>query len=410
MISIITRSSLHIIKPIKYLDDLAEIHQRNDESLRELLEEYAQPLSAKDLCRISNLSEKVIQDYLNTHEDEYKKKPIPIESLDISPHMSEEDRAELMRIVLKYRSVFASHTNTLPPAMEKVKPHVFKLKPGAKPVQVPCPRFGAAKRKLIMQWVKWGLESGLLEPADGSEYASRLHLAAKFGPHTSKDKPPDGIRITWAGVEVNDTIEKSVPTYTNAWDQIYKVARYKYKFSADGLKQYWSVPLAKESRNITAFWTPIGLFRFTRLIMGTKNAATIAQNAYTWAMNNLLPAEARDQIAQYADDFMGGADSHASLIKLFEQFLKMASQPRITINPKKVRIGYTDEQFYGYRIKDGRITPADRNIEPVRKMQDPKNRSELRSVMGVFDQFSCFIKDYGKKGTPSAIVRELSSV
>ena len=397
-------------KPIKYLDDLAEIHQRNDESLRELLEEYAQPLSAKDLCRISNLSEKVIQDYLNTHEDEYKKKPIPIESLDISPHMSEEDRAELMRIVLKYRSVFASHTNTLPPAMEKVKPHVFKLKPGAKPVQVPCPRFGAAKRKLIMQWVKWGLESGLLEPADGSEYASRLHLAAKFGPHTSKDKPPDGIRITWAGVEVNDTIEKSVPTYTNAWDQIYKVARYKYKFSADGLKQYWSVPLAEESRNITAFWTPIGLFRFTRLIMGTKNAATIAQNAYTWAMNNLLPAEAREQIAQYADDFMGGADSHASLIKLFEQFLKMASQARITINPKKVRIGYTDEQFYGYRIKDGRITPADRNIEPVRKMQDPKNRSELRSVMGVFDQFSCFIKDYGKEGTPSAIVRELSSV
>ena len=127
-------------------------------------------------------------------------------------------------------------------------------------------------------------------------------------------------------------------------------------------------------------------------------------------MNNLLPAEARDHIAQYADDFMDGADSHVSLIKLFDQFLKMASQTRITIKPKKVSIGYTDEQFYGYRIKDGRITPADRNIEPVRKMQDPKNRSELRSVMGVFDQFSCFIKDYGKEGTPSAIVRELSSV
>ena len=43
-------------------------------------------------------------------------------------------------------------------------------------------------------------------------------------------------------------------------------------------------------------------------------------------------------------------------------------------------------------------------------MTDPKNRSELRSVMGVFDQFSGFIKDYGKAGTPSAIVRELASV
>ena len=174
--------------------------------------------------------------------------------------------------------------------------------------------------------------------------------------------------MTWAGVEVNDTLEKSVPTYTNAWDQIYKVAKYKYKFSADGLKQYWSIPLDEKSRNITAFWTPVGLWRFKRLVMGTKNAATVAQNAYTWAMNNLLPPEAREQIAQYADDFMGGADTHSSLNVLFEQFLEMASQAGITINPKKVRIGYSDEQFYGYRIKDGRITPADRNIDPVRKM------------------------------------------
>ena len=397
-------------KPIKFLDNLTETHQQNDESLRELLEEYAQPLSAKDMCRVSNLSERVIQEYLETHENEYEKKPIHLEtSLDINPDMSKEDRDKLMEVILKYRHVFASHTNTLPPEMKKVKPHEFKLKPGAKPVQVPCPRFGASKRKLIIEWVEWAKEAGLIEPADGAEYASRLHLAAKRGPHTSKDKPPDGIRITWAGVEVNDTLEKSVPTYTNAWEQIYKVAKYKYKFSADGLKQYWSIPLAKESRNITAFWTPLGLWRFKRLVMGTKNAATVAQNAYTWAMNNLLPAEALEHIAQYADDFMGGADSHASLVEIFEQFLEMASQARITINPKKVRIGYSDEQFYGYRINNGRITPADRNIEPVRKMQDPKNRSELRSVMGVFDQFSGFIKDYGKAGTPSAIVRELAS-
>ena len=86
-----------------------------------------------------------------------------------------------------------------------------------------------------------------------------MHLAAKRGPNTPKSAPPDGIRVTWAGVEVNDTLEKSVPTYTNAWDQIYKVAKYKYKFSADGLKQYWSIPLDEKSLNITAFWTPVAL-------------------------------------------------------------------------------------------------------------------------------------------------------
>ena len=107
---------------------------------------------------------------------------------------------------------------------------------------------------------------------------------------------------------------------------------------------------------------------------------------------------------------MGGADSHASLIALFKDFLHMASEAKVTINPKKVRIGYCDEQFYGYRINNGKITPADRNLDPVRKMENPKNRSELRSVMGVFNQFSRFIKDYGIEGSPAAIVNELASV
>ena len=89
-------------------------------------------------------------------------------------------------------------------------------------------------------------------------------------------------------MEVNERIEKTVPTYPDAWEQLYKVANYKYKFSADGLKQYWSIGLEKSSREVTAFWTPRGLYQFTRLVMGTKNAATIAQNAYTHALHSLL--------------------------------------------------------------------------------------------------------------------------
>ena len=89
---------------------------------------------------------------------------------------------------------------------------------------------------------------GLAEPAPGSAYAARLHLVAKRKTDTSKSVSPDGIHITWTGVEANETLDKSVATYTDEWEQLYKVANYKYKFSADGLKQYWSIPLDKDSR------------------------------------------------------------------------------------------------------------------------------------------------------------------
>ena len=343
-------------KPVKYLDTVESVIERCEDELRETLQEYAAPLSAQDLCRESHLSERVIQGYLEKHPNEYESKDIPLESIDICPDLGEKFTEAILDLIREFRDVFATKSNTLPPTMKDVKPHSFKFKPGAEPTTVPPPKFGPAKAKLIMEWLQWALDNDLVEEAPGSAYSSRLHLAAKYKATTPKSEPPDGIRITWAGVEVNETILKSVSTYTDAWEQLYKVAHLKYKFSADGLKQYWSIPLDKDSRDATAFWTPRGLFRFKRLVMGTKNAATIAQNAYTNALHTKLAKESQDSIANFADDFLGGGDTPAILIKNFRNFLKMARAAGITINPEKVRVDYTSETFFGLLVKEGKIS------------------------------------------------------
>ena len=70
-----------------------------------------------------------------------------------------------------------------------------------------------------------------------------------------------------------------------------------------------------------------------------------------------------------------------SLLQHFEQFLKMCKRAGITLNPAKVRIGYQKEQFFGLTVENGKITPAERNLDPVAKMTTPKSRAELASVM-----------------------------
>ena len=111
--------------------------------------------------------------------------------------------------------------------------------------------------------------------------------------------------------------------------------------------------------------------------MGTKNAATVVQNAYTNALHHLLPERSFPNIANFADDFLGGADSEEMLLRTFEDFLKMCKRANITLNPEKVRVGYECEQFFGLKVDNGRIEPAERNIDPVVKMRYPKNRSDL---------------------------------
>jgi hypothetical protein len=139
--------------------------------------------------------------------------------------------------------------------------------------------------------------------------------------------------------------------------------------------------------------------------MGTKNAATVAQNAYTTVLHENLHPEVFDHIVNFTDDFLGGTDTLEELLQVFERFLLMCKEVNITLNPKKVRFGFQTEQFYGFTIKKGSISPAEKNLDPIKNMAHPTTRSELRSIMGIFNQFSRFIKNYGKKGSPTSITK-----
>ena len=393
--------------PVKYLSQQENlIDNRKLEAYAEYGKRGLAPAMIYKTC---HLSERVVKQYLEKHPDDYVKKAINIGSVDINPGLPRHIRELITLLCKRFEDVFASHTNTLPPAMEGVEPHMFKMKDGYVHRMAPRPAFSPARAQAITEWLEWALEVGLVEPATNTSYASRLILAAKRKGSTPKSAPPDGIRVAWAGVDINEGITKTVPTYTDAWQQLYKVANLKYKFSADGLKQYWSIPLCQEAREITAFWTPRGLFQFTRMVMGTKNAATVAQNAYTRAMHTKLPKRSFPNLANFADDFLGGANTGESLVEVFEDFLIMCRKAKITLNPSKVRIGYEKEQFFGLTVDKGKIEPAMRNIDPVINMVYPKNRSELRSVMGIFNQFSAFIKDYGREGSPAVILNALVS-
>ena len=52
----------------------------------------------------------------------------------------------------------------------------------------------------------------------------------------------------------------------------------------------------------------------------------------------------------------------------------------------KIKIGIRKCKFYGFILSKMGVEPAEKNLDPVKKMTAPKNRSEVRSVLGVFNQ------------------------
>ena len=347
------------------------------------------------------ISEKIMKQYMDKNGGTDKEpKQCTIEDVVIAEDFTPEQKRTVTAILHKYRDVFASSPDDIPPPMKGVEPHVFKMKSDVKPIYCKRPNWGPHQRKFLTLWTKKAIEQGLMEPAPKSQWASRPVIVGKFRGQTAKSDTPDGMRVCVDFTAVNEYIVRQPPQYTDPYEEIRKACGHEYYFEADGQKQFNSIPLAEESRDITTTWTPLGLMRWLRLIMGTKDASGRAQQVYSKCMSKHLTDEERDFIANFQDDFLGFEDDIPSLLRIFEAFLRMCQKSGIMLNPAKIRIGIRKCKFYGFILSKKGMEPSEKNLDPVKKMTIPKNSSEVRSILGVFNQFRHFFKRYDRLVLP----------
>jgi hypothetical protein len=109
------------------------------------------------------------------------------------------------------------------------------------------------------------------------------------------------------------------------------------------MNAYWSIPVCEESKRLTAFHTPDGIYCWNRLLMGAKPSSAVQQSAYLEALdqcidydengqlrrclldekgNRLLdkegnPKTLRHKFAVYCDDIAAGANTLEELYELF---------------------------------------------------------------------------------------------
>jgi len=173
---------------------------------------------------------------------------------------------------------------------------------------------------------------------------SRLVIAPKFAPGQEKSDPDHGFRVC-VNALVNKCLKPYGSTIPLAIDEIKKLHGYKYYLGVDGFSAYWSIPVCEESKRLTAFHTPDGIYCWNRLMMGATPSSAVQQTAYLEALdeyidydehgnlraclldsngNRLLDSEGnhktlRHRFAVYCDDIAAGANTLEELYELYEE-------------------------------------------------------------------------------------------
>ena len=173
-------------------------------------------------------------------------------------------------------------------------------------------------------------------------------------------------------------------------------------------KGYWQIGIAEECRKFTAFQAGGGLYEFTRMAFGLKNAPATFNRMMAQLFSN------REDVVHYFDDltiFNEDWDSHICAVR---EVLSTFVQFNLTARPKKTEIGFPSIPLLGFHVGNGVMKPTSDNVYKILNIKVPKTKKQVRSVIGLINFYSKFLPNLAvllkplfkltEKGAPEKVV------
>ena len=225
-------------------------------------------------------------------------------------------------------------------------------------------------RKDIEELIAKDEKLGVIEKADGpAPWVSLIVVVPKKGQNK--------IRICIDMRAANKAIKrKRHPTPT--LNELKTILSGANVFSKLDLNQgYNQLELAEESRYITTFATHLGLYRYKRLFFGVNSASEIFQEEISQALIGIKGAiNISDDILCFGSDQQ---DHNQNLHTIFRPLREKG----LTLNGSKCENNKRSLEFLGHTFGNEGISPSDLKIKAILGLPDPKNVSEVRSLLGM---------------------------
>ncbi|XP_062600099.1 uncharacterized protein K02A2.6-like [Saccostrea cucullata] len=157
---------------------------------------------------------------------------------------------------------------------------------------------------------------------------------------------------------------------------------------------YHQLELTPDSREITTFMTPRGLYRYKRLLFGVNCAPEMYNKIIQQTLGDLPGVNA------IYDDVVVHGSTEQEHQRNLESVLKRLEDSGMTLNIEKCRFNMEKIDFMGYVLSEHGIGIADSKVQAIRSARTPQSVSEVRSFLGLVNFAGRFIPNLSTVAEP----------
>jgi hypothetical protein len=156
----------------------------------------------------------------------------------------------------------------------------------------------------------------------------------------------------------------------------------------DLLWGYLQLPLAPESRYLTAFVSHVGVFQYKSLPFGLASGPS----AFHQVIRKIL--EGLPGCASILDDILIFGRTTAEHDKHLRQVLARLEQFNATVRRDKCVLGAHEVEFNGHRISAAGVHPVQSNVDAILRMPVPLNQRQLLRFICTATYYLKFVQDF----------------
>ncbi|KAK9687873.1 Reverse transcriptase (RNA-dependent DNA polymerase) [Popillia japonica] len=165
----------------------------------------------------------------------------------------------------------------------------------------------------------------------------------------------------------------------------------RYLSSLDVKSAYWQIPVAEDSRPLTAFTVPgRGLFQFKRLPFGLHTAPATWQRL----IDRVLGVDLEPYCFKYLDDIIITTQTFEQHIEVLSKVFKRIRSAGLTLGRDKCKFCRSELGYLGYVVDRNGLHVDPGKVEAILRIPIPTKVQEVRSLIGTASWYRRFIPNF----------------